>query len=240
MSRPIYRYLAERKWRARRRPLVLQRINQMHVVPDVLPHLDPVADVGLAFGRGDVPPGDFVPSTLSARPPSKISVQLFTPGERLVTVVVVDADVPNLETDAFEMRCHYLATNIPITPTTPTIQPRQLKAQHVALPWLAPTAHKGAPYHRLAVFVLEQREGKHLNVEALQQKEKRLGFSMRAFVDRHLMAPVGAYMFRTQWDEGMDAVMRSIGEKAVEIELKRRPIEPLPYKKKDGARYRGG
>jgi len=240
MSRPIYRYLAERKWRARRRPLIMQRITQMSVIPDVLPHLDPSADVGLAFGRGDVPAGAFVPSRVSAHPPTKISAQLFQPGERLVTLAVVDADVPDLARDAFDTRCHYLVANVPLSATAPTVQPRQLPARHVVHAWLPPTAHKGAPYHRLAVIVLEQREGRAVDVEAVREKEPRLGFSMRAFVDRHRMTPIGAHMFRTQWDEGMDKVMMDIGESAVEVELRRRPIEPLPYKKKDGARYRGG
>lgn len=241
MSRPIYRFLADRKWRTRRRLIVMQRITQMHVIPDILPSMNPTADVSVSFGRnGAVQPGDFVPSTTSETPP-RIDVQLFDKHERLVSVAVVDPDVPNLATDAFDHRCHFLAANVRISATSPTISLHDLSAEgNTIQEWLPPTAQKGSPYHRLAVFVLEQPNQQVLDVEAAKKKAgARVGFLLRSFVDRHALLPIGVHMFRTQWDEGMDGVMGRLGEDAAsEMELKRKRVEKAPYKKKDGARYR--
>jgi large subunit ribosomal protein L35 len=239
MSRPIYRYLADRKWREMKRPILMQRITQMHVVPDVLPHLDPVADVRLSFGRHKIQPGEFVDSRVSAIAPH-LNVQLFSKEERLVTVVVVDADVPNLETDMFDYRCHFVAVNIPISPVKGLIQFSKLDGEkQVVLPWMPPHALKGSPYHRLSVFVLEQPEGKDLEVEKAKQKAAtREKFVLRSFNDRFLLKPIGVHMFRNQWDENTAAVMKRAGLEGVDVELKRKKPESLPYKKKDGSRYR--
>ena len=41
MNKPIYRHLADLKWRSHSRQILMQRINQMDVVPDILPAVDP-------------------------------------------------------------------------------------------------------------------------------------------------------------------------------------------------------
>ena len=51
MNKPIYRHLAHKKWSAMKRKILMQRITQMHVVPDVLPAIDPVLDVDLIYHR---------------------------------------------------------------------------------------------------------------------------------------------------------------------------------------------
>ncbi|MCJ1379992.1 hypothetical protein MMC17_003095 [Xylographa soralifera] len=238
MNRPIYRYLADRKWREYKRRVMMQRISQMHVVPDVLPHLDPVAEVSLAFGRRNVQPGEFVDSRVSETLP-RLNVQLFEKGEKLVTLVVLDSDVPNVEKDAFDYRCHFLATNISLSPTTTSLPFSALsKESQVVLPWLPPHAQKGSPYHRLSIFVLQQPEGKALDVEAMRKREEREGFNLRSFNDRHLVKPIGVHLFRTVWDEGTEGVMRRAGLEGANVELRRKKPEALPYKKKDGERYR--
>ncbi|OCL08587.1 phosphatidylethanolamine binding protein [Glonium stellatum] len=248
MNKPIYRYLADKQWRQYRRLVSMQRITQMNVMPDVLPKIDPVAEVTLAFGRRNVQPGDFVDSRVSEVIP-RLKVQVFDKGERLVTVVVVDADVPVLDKDSFTYRCHFIASNIPISPTSTSIPLNQLDRpvkgsqeetpKHIALPWLPPYAHKGSPYHRLAVLLLQQGEGKTIDTAKVAQETKRDGFIMRSFVDKHQLKPVGVTMFRTQWDEGTAGVMTRLGlEDEAKIEFKRKRVEPLPYKKKDPKRYR--
>lgn len=238
MDRPIYRYLADKQWREYRRLLLVQRITQMNVIPDVLPHIDPIADVHLAFGRRKVQPGEFVDSRVSEIPP-RLNVQVFDRGERLVSVVVVDSDIPNLQSDGFDYRCHYLAVNIPISPTSTSLPLSRLSQDsQVILPWLPPHAQKGSPYHRLSVFVLRQPESKTLDVPSLREKTKQENFNLRSFNDKHGLTPFGVHMFRTIWDEGTAGVMKRAGVKGAEIEFHRKRIEPLPYKKKNSERYR--
>ena len=173
MNRPIYRHLAQRKWAAYARPLVLQRLHQMHIVPDLLPAIDPTAALSLFFRspltrRGlAAPPGTIVASRASAHPP-RLEVQVFDRGARYVSVCVVDADVPNPDTDDFDARCHFLAVNVRVAPGAGRIEPWAMsdgtgtdagaegERGEIVLPWMPPHAQKGSPYHRLAVLVFEQ------------------------------------------------------------------------------------
>lgn len=238
MEKPIYRYLADRKWRQYKRLILEQRIDQFKIVPDLLPALDPVADVDLAFGRRKVAPGEFVDSHVSENMP-RLKVQVFDKGEKLVSVVVVDADVPVPEKDSFTYRCHFIASNIPISPTQTSIALNRLDqsakgtdSKHIALPWFPPWAHKGAPYHRMAVFVLDQKDAQALDVGALE-KIKRDKFNLRSFMDKYKVHPIGFTLFRTQWDPTMAEVMRRAGlGDEVNVEFKQQKVEPLPFKRR--------
>jgi large subunit ribosomal protein L35 len=56
---------------------------------------------------------------------------------------------------------------------------------------------------------------------------------MRSFVDKHKLTPITATLFRTQWDESMAGVMERAGLRdQIGVELKRRRVEPLPYKRR--------
>ncbi|KAF1962342.1 PEBP-like protein [Byssothecium circinans] len=241
MNKPIYRYLADQKWRKYKRLVLEQRISQMNIVPDLLSHFDPIADVDLGFGRKDVHPGEFVDSALSEQMP-RLTVQTFEPGEKLVTVVVVDADVPVPEKDSFTNRCHFIASNITISPSQTSIplirighedrKTEDVVAKKIVMPWMAPFAHKGAPYHRLAVFVLEQHEAKALDV-GLVAKTKRDNYNFKGFVDRHKLKPIGATLFRTKWDDSMPGVMERAGlADQINVQFKRKKVEPLPHKRR--------
>ena len=225
----------------------MQRISQMYIVPDLLPHLDPTAEVSLGFGRRNVQPGEFVDSRVS-EVPARLNVQVFDKGERLITVLVVDTDVPDEKQDSFSSRCHFLAVNIPISPTFTSIPLTKFnnEADHIVHTWMPPFAQKGAPYHRLAVFIIQQTadedsQGSRLNAEYLK-KEKgyaREGFSVRRFLSREKsLKPIGVHLFRNKWDEGTVGVMSRMGIEGANIEFTRKKPEKLPYKKKDGARYR--
>ncbi|CAK7216229.1 mitochondrial 54S ribosomal protein YmL35 [Sporothrix curviconia] len=159
MSKPIYRHLAEERWRGRPFRLIQQRIEQFHLAPDLLPpaKLQPNADVELFFRSYKVAPGAIVDSLISEVTP-RLRVQVFDRGTRLLTVAVVDADVPDLANDGFQRRCHFLAANIPVAPTDASVPLSRLDpASQLVLPWLPAFAQKGSAPHRLAVFVLEQK-----------------------------------------------------------------------------------
>jgi len=224
--------LADKKWRTYQRLLICQRISQFHIVPDVLPHLNPTADVRVAFNHRKVQPGDYVESDISETAPY-LKVQVFNKGERLVTVAVVDSDVPDLEKDSFFSRCHYLAGNIPISPTQTSIPlPKASEESQLVLPWLAPFAQKGSPYHRYSFIVLEQAPGQVLDVAMLSKSTERDGFNLTSFVATHGLNAIGASIFRSQWDETTADVMRRAGIEGNDVEFKRKRIEPLKPKQK--------
>lgn len=256
MSRPIYRYLAERKWRSHKALIIEQRVSQMSLVPDILPSISITADVSLLFHgtknaekmvvprstrvghRVAVQPGEFVASKVSEDLPD-LRIHVFDKGVRNVTVAVVDPDVPNVSTDSFDNRCHFLAANIPISPTSTNVSLKKLKDDsQVILPWLPPYAQKGSPYHRLAVLIFQQPEGVQIDIQQAKDKYKSDGFTTRSFADRYRLRTIGAHLFRTQHDQWTDELMNKLGVEGVGEELRRKRVLPLPYKKKDPERFR--
>ena len=218
----------------------------MKVIPDLLPKIDPVYDVQLAFGSKKIQPGEKVHSKLSENSPT-LTVQPFDKGERLVTVVIVDSDVPDLDQDQFTYRCHGIFANIIVSPTKTKVSLKNVSSsKHAVVGWQPPTAQKGSPYHRLSIWVLQQPEGKTVDVSAAEEHfRERVGFILRSFLDKMRNAwgnkafqPVGVTMFRTEWDANMEGLMRRLGLPGWDVELKAKKVEPLPYRKKDGERYR--
>ncbi|KAJ5764318.1 hypothetical protein N7533_002999 [Penicillium manginii] len=239
MSKPIYRFLADRKWREYRRKILVQRITQMNVIPDVLPHCDPVVDTKLYFGKRQVQAGDYVLANVSTSAP-KLDVQMFESGEKLVTIAVVDSDVPNVEADSFDYKTHYLAVNVPISAVNTKIDLGQLSEDsQVVLPWLPPVAQKGSPYHRLSVLIMEQKDAQALDFAAVKAKEAdRDNTLLRTIQARYHLKAIGAHLFRTQFDETTLEVMNQIGFEGVELELRRKKVEPLPYKRRNPSSFR--
>ncbi|KAK5094548.1 mitochondrial 54S ribosomal protein YmL35 [Exophiala xenobiotica] len=237
MNKPIYRYLADRKWREYRRKILVQRITQLKVIPDVTPHCDPIIDVKMSFGRKNVQPGDFVDSAISEKP-VQLAIQSFEQLSKLVTIAIIDPDVPNLTTDAFDSRCHFLATNIQLGPTTPQIDLAQLPEEQVLVPWLPPTALKGAPYNRLSILILQQKDNIPIEKEAALKNVRQDDFRTRTFLTRHMLHPIGATLFRTKWDDSMASLMNRAGIDGADMELKRVKVEPLPYKRRNPSTFR--
>lgn len=250
MNKPIYRHLADKKWRSYKRQVLMQRITQMNVVPDVLPAVDPVVSTSLMFGRRNVQHGEIVDSRVSEIAPF-LEIQPYDQGERLYTIAVVDPDVPNVKKDGFDYRCHYLASNVRISPTETMVRLGDLSEKQVILPWLAPYSQKGLPYQRLAIFIMEQPKLESAADSACRSQEidvakikeagrytKRHGFILRSFNTTQDLKPVGADLFRTVYDEGTAGVMERAGVIGGDVEFKRKKIEPLPYKKLPGSRYR--
>jgi len=231
----------------------MQRITQMNIVPDILPAIDPLVSTELTFpstspflstdtGRirqKRISHGEIVPSILSEQPPT-LYIQPYDRGERLYTIALVNPDIPDVAKDGFAYRCHFLATNIPITPTDTRVQFAALSPDtQTVLPWLPAYAQKGLPYQRMGIFVLQQPS--HLEIDQIRADErygKREGFNLRSFVDRFGLSPVGVDLFRTVWDESTEGVMKRGGVVGADVEFKRKRVEPLPYKRKGGERYR--
>ena len=89
MNKPVYRFLMDRKWREYKRPVLMQRITQMNLMPDLLPKIDPVVDVQVRFAGRPVAPGAIVDSAQTEKAPT-FKVVPFKPGQMYCTVAIVD------------------------------------------------------------------------------------------------------------------------------------------------------
>jgi large subunit ribosomal protein L35 len=229
MNKPIYRHYAEKKWRSYEHKLITQRIQQFNIVPDVLPKLEPTADVQLYFRQLKVSPGDIVDSEISENPP-RLRAQVFDAGERLVSIVVLDADVPDVERNAYTKRCHYIATNVPLGPTDPSLPLSRIRGEdQLAVPWLPAFAQKGSPYHRMGVFLLEQAEGQRVDAAKVRElyASNREFFSLKSFRDKFNLKPFGFNMFRSVWDEGTEGVMARANVPGADVELRNTRVHSL-------------
>jgi len=263
MNKPIYRHLADKKWRSYAREVLMQRVHQMNVVPDLLPTIDPVVSTALSFPikampwkRRNVPHGEMVESAISEMPPV-LKIQPYEKGDKLVTIAVMNPDVPDVENDDFSYRCHFLAINIPISPDGALVKFDKLSQESQLIhPWLPAFSQKGAPYQRMSIFVLEQPAAEQVPVgsgevapsktlevakvlEARNGKfAAREGFNLRSLVLALGLKPVGVDLFRTQWDEGTKGVMKRAGISGWDVEFKRKRVEPLPYRRLKEERFR--
>ena len=209
----------------------------MNVVPDVLPDCELEVDITTNFNGHTIMPGSFVDSATSEQPPN-LKIQSYIRGERLLSIAVIDPDVPNVETDLFESRCHFLATNITISPTKPNVNLTNLVREKIVFPWLPPHSQKGSPYHRLVIVILEHRDNTPLEKEALQNMYTRGSFNIRGALTRHPVKPIGAALFRVKWDENMADVMARHGFEGANIELKRKKVESLGYVRRNPKSFR--
>lgn len=236
MSKPIYRYFAEESWRSMAYKILAQRVEQFHIVPDVLPKFDPKMDVQLSFHGYRAEPGEIIYSVVSETPPN-LRIQVFDDQKRLVSVVVMDSDVPDARTDSFGRRLHFMAANLPIDCLTKNISLNQVTSKQqdkLAVPWLPPFSQEGAPYHRLSVWILEQRAGKELNVEELRgyYGKNRNGFDLNEFRKKTATKPFGFNIFRSLWDEGTAALMERHNIPGAEIVFRPQRVYSLKPPKK--------
>ncbi|KAJ7775311.1 hypothetical protein B0H16DRAFT_1756544, partial [Mycena metata] len=201
MSIPSHRHLVEQHWRKDGDlDLLMERLHQMNVIPDVLPVIHPSIDLHVSarlmpqhfdalmernkFQRRvntskDVIPGNYlIPQ--QTRVPPKLYANVFHTDVRLYTMLLVDPGAPTLST-------FWVFTAL----TTAS------QVDDTALIRLIRTRRYRRPRPRIDVPVVTMAQ--------------RLGFDVRAFVKRYgLKATVGggAHMFREVWDKYVGAVYR--------------------------------
>jgi large subunit ribosomal protein L35 len=104
-----------------------------------------------------------------------------------------------------------MISNIEISPIQQQAVGTGAKPADVVWDWVPPHVQKGSPYHRYSLILFEQPakfDAEDLKKSLWPNKMKNYNFIMRSFMMKHNLEPVGAFMFRGQWDQHTKEVMR--------------------------------
>ncbi|CAE6532052.1 unnamed protein product [Rhizoctonia solani] len=209
LSQPVHRHLLEQNWRQKGTlDLLMERVHQMKVIPDILPSFHPTVDLHVSFSEGeDVVPGVFLPVKSTLRAPS-ITAQVYHPEERLYTLLVVDPDAPDPTTRSFSTYLHAFQPNIPLSVNKTQISlPTAPEASETSLPFIPPHPQNGTPYHRYTTLLLPQTSELSVDVSKLPREN----FDVRgAYEQYEFTSGGGIHMFRENWDETVGLVYKKI------------------------------
>ncbi|KAH9949497.1 PEBP-like protein [Amylocystis lapponica] len=242
MKELVYRHLIEKRWREEGAlDLLMERIHQMNVVPDLLPSLHPSFDLRLNFPESPpedpvlrartkrrykkVEPGIFLLPEQTWRPPV-LYTTVFHTDTRLYTLLMVDLDVPKPETHSYQTYLHWLQPNLALSAFSPS--PIPLATSHTR--YIPPHPQRGTPYHRYVILLLPQASSTEpISVPVISDAE-RLGFDFRTFAERYELDGSkggGAHMWREVWNETVSQIYRDV-LKTEEPKFGRQPKED-PY-----------
>ncbi|GAA5956966.1 hypothetical protein JCM3765_006654 [Sporobolomyces pararoseus] len=206
LSKPVFRFLAERKWRKEGDlAILMQRVTQMSVTPDLLPEIAPEADLRIRVGEEQIVPGVFT-APADTREGIEVSAQVFHSDERLYTLLLVDPDVPDELNQSFTTFAHWIVPNIPLSATSSPILP--LNSLPSTLPYVPPHPQNGTPYHRYTVLLFAQPENTKLSLN--EHEIERLDFDVRDFAAEHKLEAKGVSFFRQKWDKSVSKIYEEV------------------------------
>ncbi|KAK0207951.1 phosphatidylethanolamine-binding protein [Desarmillaria ectypa] len=222
MRNPAHRHLREQNWRGEGKlDLLMERIHQMNVIPDVLPSLHPSIDVsikvrqthlaGPTYRSRGIEPGVFLSPKQTIAPPT-VYATAFHLDTRLYTMMLVDSDAPDPENETFTTFLHWLCPNVPLS----AITSGPIKNLNTHTQYIPPHPQQGTPYHRYSLLLLPQPARpdapRYLPIPVVPQSA-RTGFNVREFCKKWSLdgrQGGGAHMWREVWDESSDVVYKNV------------------------------
>ncbi|KAI5957664.1 MRPL35 [Candida theae] len=232
-SQPVYRHLLKEKWENYDLLVTMQRLEQLHVIPDTLPTLVPKADVKIKFTHNTdeqfskwVTPGALLPAFAVSKPPT-IHVQEFDRVEgnnNLYTVLLVNPDTPDLRTNSFTTTLHYGLKNVVLNNVDNSINISKLLTVGPKITFkeyvpLAP--EKNAPAQRACLWVFRQTK------ELGDLAESSENFDIREFAANHGLTAVGAHVWRQTYDRSVPEIRKMYGLGEGRVYEKARSMDPI-------------
>lgn len=205
-EQPVYRHLGKKHWEDGPQMLLMQRLETLAIIPDTLPTLVPRAEVNIKFPFSTgvnkwIEPGELLSSNTTSLPPAvKIQeYELLDPQKQYYTILVVNPDEPDLENDSFRTTLNYGLVNVQVSYNDNVVDARKYGAENVIAAYVPPVPEKNAGKQRFAVWVFRQQA-------ALQPQRcvlNRDRFDIRQFSKQHSLLPVGAHVWRSEWDSNV-------------------------------------
>lgn len=223
---PVYKMLAQRKWQQKKLLMLMQRLEQHHVIPDTLPTLDPQADVDVRFitpTMRNLEPGQFVANDVCSRLPQVQIRDYGVPAGQSAkyTVLVVNPDTPDLENDRYSTFLHFAASDVTASLDKPAVSFSPASGAQVSVPYIAPHPEKNAPAQRLCVWVFRQTADVRVPSDT-----SREFFDIREFARKYKLTPVGASLWRSKWDITSPAVREKYGLEPGNVYFRARTAKP--------------
>lgn len=212
-SHPVYREYLRKEWESYDKMVTMQRLEQLHVIPDTLSTLEPRVDVRVKFGHNTkaefadwVTPGTKLPAFAVSAPPT-IEIQEFDNVDNtsgLYTVLLVNPDIPDLERNSFKTSLNYGLHNVPLTYNDNAITPGKLLSNpaYIFHQYEPLVPEKNSPTHRACLWVFRQATPL-ADVDVSPEN-----FDIRAFVAQHNLQPVGAHVWRQDFDRSVNGVRK--------------------------------
>ncbi|KAJ2374807.1 mitochondrial 54S ribosomal protein YmL35 [Coemansia sp. RSA 2607] len=208
LSRPVYQHLKQKEWLARPLEVLMQRLLQMFVLPDLMdPRVVGIPESQLKISMSNameaIEPGVVI-DPKDAREQLGIELVTFREESRLHTLVMVDLDEPFEEQQTFREQFHWVAANLPFSMTKTKAD---FAEGDVLLPYIPPHPAKGTPTHRYAVVAFEQSDAGQTRISGVEASRDMV---LHEFAAKHKLRPVGISFFRATWNESVDEVYRDI------------------------------
>lgn len=229
MDQPVMRHLARRRWEKEGGlDLLMQRVEQLGVVPDLLGGVRGSLPIRFAVGGGQgqvVEPGSKQLPSAFNNPPS-LHVQILDDGEEgLYTLMAVDPDSPNYETQSFAQRIHYLKSDIPLTVHSGEKDLFASDLGKEVLSWEPPLPPRGSGTHRYIFFLLRQPASPPTTT--INERE---GSELRTLLEQGY-AVSAVTLFRSQWsaeeNSYIETTYRSVH--GTEVPVYEKPPKELRY-----------
>ncbi|PKI84094.1 mitochondrial 54S ribosomal protein YmL35 [Malassezia vespertilionis] len=231
MQKPVFRHLREQAWRrGGALEQLTERLQCMHVLPDVVPDFTPTVDLQVSFGEGegigdhggsggDILSGVFLEPEQTMDEP-QICATPFHTDERMYTVMMVDPDAPH--SDSFQTYVHWMVTNVPLSATKNTLP----QSHTPALSYIPPHPQQGTPYHRYTTLLFEQCGSE---VPAISREQTTL----QEVLERYHLVLRGIHFWRARWTEKNKGVINKIYKEILHKEVPRYGQLPREDRLKD-------
>jgi large subunit ribosomal protein L35 len=215
-THPVYRALLKKKWESHGLMVTMQRLEQLHVIPDTLPTLEPSADIQVKFPHNTmsqfsswIVPGTVLPTKVVNQPPT-IKIDQFENVENsgLYSVLLVNPDTPDLTTNSFSTTLHYGLANVSLSNSDNVIDSKKLLEvgdEITFKPYVPLTPEVNAQNQRACLWVFKQNS--MLDIKQVECDH----FDIRKFVEQHQLTPIGGHVWRQCYDRHVNETREKYG-----------------------------
>lgn len=216
LSQPVYREYARKKWAEHDRMVTMQRMEQLHMIPDTLPTVEPTADVKVKFPHNAdaefalwVEPGTVLPGFAVAQPPT-VQIRQFDDIEpdTLYTVAMVNPDTPDVAANSFLTTLHWGLANVLLPDAQGILGTKwQMEnADKVFYDYVPLTPEKNAGEFQRACLWVWRQPGK-IDVGSVNGEH----FDIRQFAEAHQLTAVGGHLWRQKYDRLVPLLRQQYG-----------------------------